>query len=98
MSNSMPVSPARVQPLVSVSAPHRAGFLGETWVRWKKIARAIGVVQTRIMMVVFYFIFVLPLGLVLRLSGDPLRLRGREGSNWVPHRHDASLEAARRQF
>ena len=99
MSNSIPVSQARVQSMVAVSAPQPAGLLRATWQRWKKIARAVGVVQTRILMVFFYFLLVLPLGLILRLTGDPLRLRAREGSNWTPHRHDeANLESARRQF
>jgi hypothetical protein len=46
-----------------------------------------------------YFIFVLPVGVVARLSGDPLRLKRRNGSNWTPHRdEEASIESARRQF
>ena len=74
-------------------------FLRAAWTRWKKIARAIGVVQTRILMVCLYFVFVLPVGIVMRLRGDPLRLKRPAGSNWTPH-HDeeASVEAARRQF
>ena len=99
MSNTIPVSQMHVQPLVTVSTQQQAGFLRATWERWKKIARAVGVVQTRILMVIFYFIFVLPFGLMLRMSGDPLRLRAHEGSNWSPHRDEkASLESARRQF
>jgi len=69
------------------------------WEHWKKIARAIGVVQTRLLMIALYFIFVFPLGLIMRLRGDPLHLRPRTGSNWMPHRHEPrSLETARRQF
>jgi len=99
MNDTMPVSRAHVQSLVSVTAPQPSGFLRATWERWKKIARAVGVVQTRILMVVFYFILVVPIGAIMRLRGDPLRLKNREGSNWTPHRHeDASLETARRQF
>lgn len=99
MNDAMPVSPVDVQPLVSVTTPRPAGFVRATWERWKKIARAVGVVQTRILMVFFYFVLVLPIGVIMRLSGDPLRLKPREGSNWTPHRQeDASLETARRQF
>jgi hypothetical protein len=57
-------------PALAASANPRA-FLRVAWTRWKKIARAIGVVQTRILMVCLYFIFVLPLGVVMRLSGGP---------------------------
>jgi len=75
------------------------GFGRAAWDRWKKIARAVGVVQTRILMVIFYFIFVFPIGLIMRLRGDPLRLKPRTGSNWTPHHQEpASLESARRQF
>ncbi|HVO27474.1 MAG TPA: hypothetical protein VMW56_28000 [Candidatus Margulisiibacteriota bacterium] len=83
----------------SVAAPAPVGFLRTVWERWKKIARAIGVVQTRILMVVFYFLFVLPIGLLMRMRGDPLHLKEPQGSNWTPHRsQDANLETARRQF
>jgi hypothetical protein len=75
------------------------GFLRTAWERWKKIARAIGVVQTRILMVAFFFLFVLPLGLIMRMRGDPLHLRPPQGGNWTPHRNqDATLETAKRQF
>ena len=74
-------------------------FLRATWTRWKKIARAVGVVQTRILMVCLYFIFVLPVGVVARLNGDPLRLKRPTGGNWTPHQDEkASIESARRQF
>lgn len=88
-----------VSSVVPVSPPASLGFMRAAWERWKKIARAIGVVQTRIIMVLFYFVLVFPLGLVMRLRGDPLRLRPTSGSNWTPHRQEEqSLETARRQF
>jgi hypothetical protein len=50
-------------------------------------------------MVVFYFLFVFPVGLILRMRSDPLHLEEPKGSNWTPHRHEeASLDTARRQF
>ena len=99
MSQDIPASETRVRPLVSVSAPQQLGFPQAVWQRWKKIARAIGVVQTRLLLIVFYFLFVMPLGLIMRTTGDPLHLKPRKGSNWTPHRQDdASLDSARRQF
>ncbi len=69
------------------------------WAHWMKMGHAIGVVQTRILMVLFYFVFVLPLGVALRLRGDPLHLKPRKQGNWTPHDHqDQSLDNARRQF
>jgi hypothetical protein len=99
MSHGMPVSQTQAAPVLAVSTPGPLGFLRATWDWWKKIARAVGVVQTRLLMVVFYFLVVLPLGLIMRMSGDPLHLKPGAGSNWSPHRHEkASLDTARRQF
>jgi hypothetical protein len=43
-------------------------------------------------MVAFYFIFVSPLGLLMRVRGGPLHLKAPTGSNWTPHRNqDADL-------
>jgi len=86
-------------PVTTLSAPGAFGFARATWEHWKKIAHAIGVVQTRILMVVFYFIVAFPLGLVMKRSGDPLHLKEPAGGNWTPHRHEEpSLDTARRQF
>jgi hypothetical protein len=80
-------------------APVSAGYLRAAWSHWKKIARAVGVVQTRILMVVFYFVFVLPVGIVMRMRGDPLHLKRPAGGNWTAHRdEEASVDTARRQF
>jgi hypothetical protein len=52
-----------------------------------------------VLMVLFYFIVVLPIGLVMRLTGDPLHLRPPVGGNWTAHRHEEpSVDSARRQF
>ncbi len=98
MSDGISAAGTQTPAQVSVSADSTA-FVRVAWDHWKKIARAIGVVQTRILMVCFYFVFVLPIGLLMRLNGDPLHLKAPAGTNWVPHRHeDPSLETARRQF
>ena len=81
------------------NVPADAGFVRTAWAHWKKIAHAVGVVQTRVLMVVFYFIAVLPIGLIMRLAGDPLHLKRPTGSNWTPHRHQQpSVDNARQQF
>jgi hypothetical protein len=67
--------------------------------RWRKGAHAIGVVQTRFIMLAIYILAVLPTGLVMRMFRDPLHLRRPEGGNWVPiEPHKPDLESARRQF
>lgn len=66
---------------------------------WKQAARAIGVVQTRILMFVIYLVTVLPVGLVFRLRKDPLHLRPREDGNWTPsHQDEITIDRARQQF
>ena len=45
-----------VEPLPSLSASTPMGFAPTVWAHWKKVAHAVGVVQTRILMVIFYFI------------------------------------------
>jgi len=99
MSNGIPASQNGVSPAVSASLSAALAFPRVVWERWKKIARAAGIVQTRLLMVIFYFVFVFPLGLVMRLRGDPLHLTPPKGTNWTPHQHeDVTVETARRQF
>ncbi|MBI2495064.1 MAG: hypothetical protein HYY59_07510 [Candidatus Omnitrophica bacterium] len=54
---------------------------------WWRLARALGWVNTRVLLSVFFFFVVTPTGLVMRLCGwDPLhRRRASRGSGWVPH-------------
>lgn len=95
--NGVPVPKTTIAPMVSLSPP--LGFFQGVWRRWKQVAKAVGVVQTRILMVGLYFAFVLPLGLIARRTGDPLHLRARPGSNWMPHPdRQAGLDSARQQF
>ena len=98
MSDGISAAGTQTPALVSVS-PNSSGFVRLAWDHWKKIGRAVGVVQTRILMVCFYFVFVLPIGLLIRLRGDPLHLKPPAGTNWTPHRHEEpSVDSARRQF
>jgi len=84
---------------VSIMTQQRMLLTRRAIERWKKAARAIGVVQTRFIMLVVYLVAVLPLGLVFRIRRDPLRLKQPEGSNWVPcPEDDATLERAHQQF
>lgn len=83
----------------NVSAQARARLLARGIDEWKKAARAIGIVQTRAIMLMIYLVAVLPMGFLFRLCRDPLRLRPPAGSNWVAcEEYEATLERARRQF
>jgi hypothetical protein len=61
-------------------------LLGKIWTGWKKFAHAFGRVQTIILITLFYFLILVPLGAVFRLLGwDPLGTRGfgsNKMSNW----------------
>lgn len=93
------ISVTETQPRALTLSTKPWGYWRAPWNHWKKIARAIGVVQTRILMVCIYFVFVLPLGLIMRSSADPLHLKRPRGSNWSSHPdEEPSVDLARRQF
>jgi hypothetical protein len=49
---------------------------------WRRIGHALGWVNTRILLSLFFFLVLMPVGLILRLTGqDPLDSRGH-GSTW----------------
>lgn len=88
---SLPVHRSPAQP-----QPH---LLRAIWNRWTQFARALGVVQTRFLLVGFFIVVVVPTGLFVRATGDRLRLKPPKGSNWVPlDDKKQDIDAARRQF
>ena len=59
-----------------MSAPGRwRRGLAAALARWKTIAHAIGNVQARVLLSVFYFVVVPPFALIVKLFQDPLGLR-----------------------
>jgi hypothetical protein len=68
------------------------------WVAWKRLARRIGEVQSRLLLAGLYGLLVLPTGLLLRLLADPLARRPPAESNWRARRDPTpGLGEARRQ-
>lgn len=52
-------------------------FLKKAWEGWKKIAHRIGRFQTMLLLSLFYFLVIAPLGSLFRLFGwDPLETKG----------------------
>jgi hypothetical protein len=97
MSEPKPSLPASSS--AAASKPQEPGLPRAVWNRWSQLARAIGVVQTRFLLVVFFLIVVLPTGVFVRATGDRLRLKPPKDSNWVPlEDKKQDLDAARRQF
>ncbi len=74
-------------------------FPKRVWNQWRRAAHAIGVVQTRFIMLMIYVLVVVPTGFLMKLSNDPLHLKPPAETNCQPHRQDEqNLENARRQF
>ena len=73
-------------------------MLSKFWSAWKKIGQWIGDMLARIVLTVFYFTIFLPFGLGVRLFGDPLHIKQRPDSLWVPRKTiDLEMEDVRRQ-
>jgi hypothetical protein len=72
----------------------------QLWQRWKQIARKIGDFQARVLMTIFYYVILGPIALVLRLSSDPLAIKGTTPRGWkdTEKRHGEPMEQSRRQF
>jgi hypothetical protein len=75
-------------------------MLSRLWARWKIIARKIGDIQSRLLLCVFYYSILAPVGVAVRLLSDPLRLTRQGASQWLPiaGHAAASEDRARRQF
>ena len=73
-----------------------------SWQLWKRIAHKLGQFNTWLLLTIFYFLIISPLGALMRACGwDPLRggrPAQRAKSNWQPVKHSTpDLESLRRQ-
>jgi len=74
-------------------------LLRKLWLRWKALAQKIGNFQARVILSLFYFTFVAPFGLALRVFSDPLRTKPKGlPSYWLPRESASDFESATRQF
>lgn len=68
------------------------------WAGWKRVAERLGVFQSRLLLVLLYFLVVAPFALLVKIAKDPLRIRRIDGSNWIPRpASPADLGRFRRQ-
>ena len=66
---------------------------------WIRLSKKIGDVQARILLGIVYVLLVVPLGYLMRIFSDPLRLKPSSGSNWIERKiAQPQLEDAKRQF
>jgi hypothetical protein len=70
------------------------------WSKWKVFAQKIGNFQARVILSLFYFLIVSPIGIVFKFTDDSLRLkRPKANSYWLNRNiNKSSLEEERRQF
>ena len=72
-------------------------MLKVAWQKWKGVAHAVGTFQARILLTIFYGIFVLPFGIFVRFFSDPLRIK-RRPTQWLePPRETQDFIWAKRQ-
>ncbi len=77
-------------------------FVRKFWEGWKRAAHAFGRLQTRMIITVFYFLILSPIGGVMRLFGwNPLQVRlsnHKRPTNWQPVKeNEPDLDSLRRQ-
>lgn len=77
-------------------------MLKALWRQWLVVAHAIGRVNSHIVMMLVYFVFMTPFALALRWFADPLRLRAEPGWQPLPvstvSPAPTAMDIARRQF
>jgi len=78
----------------------RSNMLKRLWNWWKPIAERVGNFQARIILSIFYFIFVTPIALGVKLFSDPLTLKKSNQASWWLSRETRkpNIEEAERQF
>ena len=72
-------------------------MLRKIWEAWKKIAKKIGEFNSRVILTVFYFIFITPLSIPIKIK-DPLGIKNKK-QGWVPKQtsEGTPMEQALRQ-
>ena len=72
--------------IVNGSGGLSVAFLKRFWEGWKRVAHRIFMVQTAIVMTIFYFTVVCAASIAGAVMGkDPLKIRNHPGSTYLPH-------------
>ena len=77
--------PGALSILFAVTGILAPGAINPVYRLWMPVARAVGWFNTRLILMLVYFLVLTPMGIILRLFGwDPLRLKNRETeSYWI---------------
>ena len=79
--------------LASTALSHRAS--SRIHRAWMSLARALGYVNSRVLLGLSFFLILVPTGLLMQLSGrDTLRVKPHQGSGWTPRRSRAQTRSA----
>jgi hypothetical protein len=75
-------------------------FIRRSWIWWKGIARIIGDFNARVILTLFYFIFLAPFALAIRFFTDPLTIKNKTAPSWgiKTEAEGTLMEQAKRQF
>jgi hypothetical protein len=57
-------------------------MLRRLWHGWKRVGKAIGDFQARVLLTVVYFVIVAPFAVGITLLGDPLAVKPRTPRGW----------------
>jgi len=70
------------------------------WQNWNNFSKRMGGFQSRIILSLFFFIFVSPFALAVKIFSDPLNIKHKSSkSHWLTKKEiNADLEQSRRQF
>lgn len=71
------------------------------WHRWMGFSKRMGSFQSRIMLSLFFFIVISPIAVLIKLLGDPLRIKGIKAAEtfWLAKEESSDeIEDYRRQF
>jgi hypothetical protein len=100
-SNNAAVGTSAMLPIadeseVSADAP----MWRKLWVGWKRVGKKIGNFQARVLLGIFYAIFLAPFAMMLRWRSDPLAIKPESKRGWLARkdREGSPSDLARRQF
>ena len=82
------------------SAPGHPREGGPFRTNWRSFAQEVGGYQSRLLLDAFYFVAVMPFGIVVGNLGDPLKVKVPPRESFWSHREvgDENLDTARRQY
>lgn len=74
-------------------------FIKLAWKEWKRIAKIIARFQARIILTIFYFTLLAPLGIIFSTKKDELKIHTKQNTVWKEKKKQSqTVEDMRRQF